>query len=106
MSFLRLRPLVQLSTRVSRRVRCNSSSSSSSLLCPSCSTPLPSNLPACQACSSIFPLPPKISHHKLFAIPDEPNPFVVDLQTLKERFRKGQAACHPDAWASKSPVRS
>ncbi|CAA7265797.1 unnamed protein product [Cyclocybe aegerita] len=71
-------------------------------LCPSCSQPLPTSLPACPSCSSISPLPPKITHHDLFGLPYEPNPFVVDLSTLKKRFREAQAACHPDAWASKS----
>ncbi|KAF8973927.1 hypothetical protein BDZ97DRAFT_1648348 [Flammula alnicola] len=71
--------------------------------CPSCSRPLPSNLPACTVCWSIHPLPPNISHHDLFGLPSEPNPFVLDLHTLKKRFLEAQAACHPDAWASKSP---
>jgi hypothetical protein len=73
-------------------------------MCPSCSQPLPSSLLACPSCWSIFPLPANISHHQVFSLPDEPNPFVVDLSTLKSRFLRAQAACHPDAWASKTPV--
>ena len=72
--------------------------------CPSCSRPLPANLPACTSCWSIRPLPPDTSHHELFNLEDKPNPFLVHLPTLKERFRQAQAACHPDAWATKSPV--
>ncbi|KDR84994.1 hypothetical protein GALMADRAFT_83257 [Galerina marginata CBS 339.88] len=71
--------------------------------CSSCSRPLASNLPACTSCWSIQPLPFNISHHELFSIPYSPNPFVVDLPTLKNRFRQAQAACHPDAWASRPP---
>ncbi|KAF9481429.1 Co-chaperone Hsc20, partial [Pholiota conissans] len=70
--------------------------------CPSCRRPLPSRLPACTACWSIHPLPPKISYHDLFGLPDTPNPFVIDLPTLKQRFRQAQASCHPDTWVSKS----
>ncbi|KAF8203656.1 hypothetical protein BJ912DRAFT_940646 [Pholiota molesta] len=62
--------------------------------CPSCGRPLASNLPACTACWSIHPLPPNVTHHELFGLPVDPNPF--------QRFREAQASCHPDAWASKS----
>ncbi|KIM48198.1 hypothetical protein M413DRAFT_439917 [Hebeloma cylindrosporum] len=72
-------------------------------LCPTCSRPLPTNLPACTACSSIHPLPSHLSHHHLFGLDEGSNPFLVDLPTLKKRFRDAQAACHPDTWASKSP---
>lgn len=73
-------------------------------LCPSCSRPLPSFLHACPACSSISSPAPNVSHHALFGLPYEPNPFTIDLATLKQRFRQAQAACHPDAWTSKGPV--
>jgi len=73
-------------------------------LCQACSRPLPTNLPACTACSSIHPLPSHVSHHHLFGLDEGSNPFLVDLPTLKKRFRDAQAACHPDTWASKSPV--
>lgn len=74
--------------------------------CPSCGRPLASNLPACTACGSIHPLPPNVPHHALFGLPVEPNPFAIDLPTMKQRFREAQASCHPDAWASKSSVRA
>ncbi|KAF8909025.1 hypothetical protein CPB84DRAFT_1665967, partial [Gymnopilus junonius] len=71
--------------------------------CPSCSRPLPADLPACTSCWSIRPLPPNVSHHQLFSLEEQPNPFLIHLPTLKQRFRQAQAACHPDAWATKSP---
>lgn len=72
--------------------------------CPSCSKPLFSIIPACTNCWSIFSLPPGITHHELFGLPYEPNPFTIDLSALKKRFRQAQAVCHPDAWTSKDPV--
>ncbi|KAF9568384.1 Co-chaperone Hsc20 [Agrocybe pediades] len=71
--------------------------------CPSCSAPLPSNLPACKSCWSIYPLPPKTTHHQLLDVPYDPNPFIVDPKALKSHFQRAQAVCHPDSWASKSP---
>jgi molecular chaperone HscB len=44
--------------------------------------------------------------HDIFGLPYEPNPFVIDVSLLKERFRDTQAICHPDSWASKGSVRS
>ena len=95
MFFLRRR----LVTRVGVRL-----CSTTPLTCPSCHSPLPSNLPACTSCWSISPISPNTSHHSLFGIPYEPNPFSVHLPTLKERFRQAQAACHPDIWATRNPV--
>ena len=73
-------------------------------LCPSCSKPLPSFLHACTACWNISSSSSNMTHHDLFGLPYEPNPFVVDLTTLKQRFRQAQAVCHPDAWTSKGSV--
>lgn len=72
--------------------------------CPSCHKPLPSNIPACTSCWSISPISSNISHHALFGLPYEPNPFSIHLPTLKQRFRQAQAACHPDTWATRDPV--
>ncbi|KAF5370243.1 hypothetical protein D9615_010075 [Tricholomella constricta] len=69
--------------------------------CPSCSRPLPSSLPACINCGHISSLSQNTKHHDIFDLPYEPNPFVVDISTLKQRFRNAQALCHPDSWASK-----
>ncbi|KAH9486930.1 Iron-sulfur cluster co-chaperone protein HscB-like protein [Psilocybe cubensis] len=44
-----------------------------------------------------------MTHHDLLDVPYEPNPFHVDPRRLKAQFRKAQAQCHPDSWASKSP---
>jgi molecular chaperone HscB len=67
--------------------------------------PLSSTVPACTNCWNLFSISPDISHHELLGLPYEPNPFVVDLDALKQRFRQAQAACHPDTWASRGPVR-
>ena len=88
-----------LATRLTTRLFSNNP-----LLCPSCHNPLPSNLPACTSCWSISPISPNTSHHFLFGLPYEPNPFSIHLPTLKERFRQAQAACHPDVWATGNPV--
>src|SRR5690242_11858651 len=61
--------------------------SSGARTCPVCSKPLPSFLPACTNCWNIFSLPPDVTHHELFGLPYEPNPFIVDLSALKQRFR-------------------
>jgi len=76
----------------------------SNLSCPSCHKALPSNIPACTSCWSISPIASNISHHALFGLPYEPNPFSIHLPTLKQRFRQAQAACHPDTWATRNPV--
>ncbi|PPQ64272.1 hypothetical protein CVT24_008410 [Panaeolus cyanescens] len=71
--------------------------------CINCSTTLNSNIPVCKKCGSISPLPSNTSHHSLLGVPDKPNPFVVDVPTLKQRFRQAQSICHPDAWSTKPP---
>ncbi|KAG6842205.1 hypothetical protein C0991_000175 [Blastosporella zonata] len=77
------------------------SSISRSRPCPSCAITLPSSLPACPNCWHISGLPHGIKHHEVFGLPDEPNPFIIHIPTLKERFRSAQALCHPDSWATK-----
>ena len=72
--------------------------------CPNCGQPLPSALPACTSCWNLFSFPKDISHHDLLGVPEGSNPFVIDLPTLKQRFRQAQSVCHPDSWASKNPV--
>ncbi|KAF7306929.1 hypothetical protein MIND_00485500 [Mycena indigotica] len=69
--------------------------------CSSCSRPLATRLPACNQCGWISPIPSSIGFHELFSLPARPNPFVVDHNLLKRRFREAQAACHPDSWTSK-----
>ncbi|PPQ80801.1 hypothetical protein CVT25_001926 [Psilocybe cyanescens] len=93
------RARIQLQCHQPAYLRFQSSVSS----CPSCHKPFPTHIPACTSCWSIHPLPPNISHHDLLDVPYDPNPFAVNLSTLKNHFRKAQAFCHPDAWASKSP---
>lgn len=84
--------------------RFQNAQSPASKTCPACSKPLPSPVPACTNCWSIFSLPPNVTHHEIFGLPYEPNPFIVDLSALKQRFRQAQAVCHPDTWTSKGPV--
>ena len=43
--------------------------SSTPLTCPSCHSPLPSNLPAFTSCWSISPISSNTSHHFLFGFP-------------------------------------
>ncbi|KAJ6604654.1 hypothetical protein DFH09DRAFT_1123405 [Mycena vulgaris] len=69
--------------------------------CASCDSPLPTPLPACHKCGTITPIHPTVRFHDIFALPDRPNPFIVDPLLLKRRFREAQAVCHPDTWASK-----
>jgi len=69
--------------------------------CPSCGAALRSRLPACTNCWHISRLPSDTKFHDIFGLSYHPNPFVVDLVTLKQRFRDAQAVCHPDSWASK-----
>ncbi|EIN13742.1 Co-chaperone Hsc20 [Punctularia strigosozonata HHB-11173 SS5] len=71
--------------------------------CPSCRAPLQTRLPVCAKCSYISPAPPTLTHHDIFDIPYEPNPFVVDVGELKHRFRNVQRVVHPDTWSSKGP---
>ncbi|EAU92996.2 hypothetical protein CC1G_06716 [Coprinopsis cinerea okayama7 len=86
-----------------RRVYFHSSPRSQQSKCPGCGQPLPSPLPACSNCWNVFALPKDITHHELLGLPYGPNPFVVDLPALKQRFRAAQSVCHPDSWASKNP---
>ncbi|KAH7880743.1 uncharacterized protein C8R40DRAFT_1081689, partial [Lentinula edodes] len=69
--------------------------------CPSCSKTLPTSLPACPNCWSIWNIPSDTSYHDIFALPKDSNPFVIDTALLKQRFRQMQATCHPDTWASR-----
>ncbi|KAF9056163.1 HSCB C-terminal oligomerization domain-containing protein [Panaeolus papilionaceus] len=71
--------------------------------CVNCSSPINSNIPVCKSCGSISPLPSHLSHHSLLGIPDKPNPFLIHLPTLKQKFRQAQSICHPDAWSTKPP---
>ncbi|TFK77095.1 hypothetical protein BDN72DRAFT_754327 [Pluteus cervinus] len=71
--------------------------------CSACSAPLPTALPACAKCGHISVLPSTVTAHQLFDLPQRPNPFVVDVSTLRQRFREAQAVVHPDGWASKGP---
>ncbi|KAF9076295.1 hypothetical protein BDP27DRAFT_1159541, partial [Rhodocollybia butyracea] len=68
--------------------------------CPSCSQPLPTSLPACSNCWNIWSLPADTSYHEIFSLPKESNPFVIDANALKQKFRQMQATCHPDTWAT------
>ncbi|ESK86656.1 hypothetical protein Moror_9717 [Moniliophthora roreri MCA 2997] len=70
-------------------------------LCPNCSQPLPTALPACTKCWSISQISSQSRHHDLFQLPYNPNPFIVDESFLKRQFRQSQAICHPDTWVSK-----
>lgn len=71
--------------------------------CPSCHRPLSSPLPACTNCWTISPLPSNVTHHQLFDLPYEPNPFSISIPALRQRFLQAQTICHPDAWSSKGP---
>ncbi|KAG8967061.1 hypothetical protein FRC03_010809 [Tulasnella sp. 419] len=73
----------------------------STLVCPSCSTPLPTRLPTCPKCSHIAPVSSEESYHALLDVPESPNPFVVDARTLRRNFLQAQRVCHPDAWSGK-----
>ncbi|KIM85210.1 hypothetical protein PILCRDRAFT_817209 [Piloderma croceum F 1598] len=68
--------------------------------CPKCSIILPTALPACPNCHYISQLDNIPSYHKLFQLPFEPNPFVVDTSKLKRRYLEAQKICHPDTWAT------
>lgn len=71
--------------------------------CPSCHRLLPSALPACTNCWNISPVPSDITHHQLFDLPYDPNPFSVNLLLLKKKFLEAQTICHPDAWSTRGP---
>lgn len=72
--------------------------------CPKCSIILPTALPACPNCHYISQLDNIPSYHKLFQLPFEPNPFVVDTSKLKRRYLEAQKICHPDTWATHGTV--
>ncbi|KAF8350061.1 hypothetical protein F5887DRAFT_877382 [Amanita rubescens] len=90
-----------LAARLTHRLFFHSKSLPAS--CPSCHTPLPSALPACTNCWTISNVPENVTHHQLFALPYDPNPFSVNLPLLRRRFLRAQTTCHPDAWSSKGP---
>lgn len=69
--------------------------------CPNCAAILPSLLPACTNCWHISHLPSNTRLHDIFGLPYHPNPFAIDVVTLKQKFREAQAICHPDSWASR-----
>jgi molecular chaperone HscB len=73
--------------------------------CPNCAAVLPSFLPACTKCWHISPLPSDAKFHDIFGLPYHPNPFIIDVAALKQKFRQAQAICHPDSWASRGSVR-
>jgi hypothetical protein len=78
------------------------------LLCPSCSQPLPTRIPACNKCDYIASIPITNQAYQLYdilGVPSLPNPFVVDEKALVANFRRSQVACHPDSWASRGSVR-
>lgn len=71
--------------------------------CPSCSAPLPTNLPACPSCFTIQPLPQETSFYEILQIPEDVR-FDIDDDLLKRNFRQIQRVIHPDKWSSKGPV--
>lgn len=87
-----------------------SSSTSPRLLCPSCSKPLATPLPACTSCWHIETRPiatgSKYNLYELLNVPSQPNPFLIDEKQLKNNFRNAQSTCHPDTWASRGEVSS
>ncbi|KAI0778195.1 Co-chaperone Hsc20 [Trametes elegans] len=88
---------------VNTRRRNHTEASTRTRTCPSCSAPLPTALPVCTSCSYIEPIPKSMSYHEMLGTSYEPNPFVVDVQQLKQQFRAVQAVVHPDRWVSKPP---
>ncbi|KAL0951182.1 hypothetical protein HGRIS_007913 [Hohenbuehelia grisea] len=74
-------------------------------LCPSCSQPLPTRLPACTKCWTISPVPSTTSYHELLGLDEGKNPFIIDTASLKAQFRKSQSVCHPDSWTSKGSTK-
>ncbi|KDQ09666.1 hypothetical protein BOTBODRAFT_47515 [Botryobasidium botryosum FD-172 SS1] len=73
-------------------------------ICPACSAPLPTPLPACPKCAHISPLPDDTSYYTLFRLPS-PSPdnpaFNLDTKILKQYFLNAQRICHPDNWSVK-----
>ena len=103
-SLLHIRRPLRL-TKTTLSISQTARSQKTSKTCPSCSRALPTALPACPHCAYIAAPPLHWTYHDLFELPYEPNPFRVDARALKERFRRAQAVCHPDAWVSKGSVR-
>lgn len=73
-------------------------------LCPSCSTPLASYLPACKKCWYISKPSSKATYFEILDIPKDSNQLNLDPKTLKKLFRRAQTACHPDTWAMQGSV--
>ncbi|KAJ7597468.1 hypothetical protein C8J56DRAFT_1108574, partial [Mycena floridula] len=69
-------------------------------LCPRCSQPLPTSLPACRKCWTISTVSPSYDFYDILDISPDPNPFAVDTAALTRQFRKSQVACHPDTWSA------
>ncbi|KAE9408069.1 hypothetical protein BT96DRAFT_954057 [Gymnopus androsaceus JB14] len=68
--------------------------------CPSCSQPLPTSLPACPKCWNIWSIPADTSYHKIFSLPEDSNPFVIDTALLRQRFRQMQSTYAAQALSS------
>ena len=73
-------------------------------LCPQCSKPLPTPLPACPNCDYIARLSPSTSFFDILGVPYSQSPFEVDVALLKNRFRDLQRVIHPDKWSGKGEV--
>ncbi|KIY71630.1 Co-chaperone Hsc20 [Cylindrobasidium torrendii FP15055 ss-10] len=69
--------------------------------CPSCKAALASSVPACLKCGTISTVPVDVNNYSLLGIPYEPHKFALDEADLQKRFRRAQAACHPDVWTAK-----
>ena len=74
-------------------------------VCPSCSAPLPTTLPACPKCRHISLVPKDLPKHELFGLSYDPNPFDIDDAALKGAFRNLQRVIHPDLWSGSDHVR-
>ncbi|KAA1471477.1 hypothetical protein DENSPDRAFT_819743 [Dentipellis sp. KUC8613] len=68
-------------------------------VCPVCHTPLPTRLPACPKCFHISPIDSSHNFYEILNVPSRPNPFVLNLPSLKASFRQAQRSVHPDVWA-------
>jgi hypothetical protein len=98
---------VSLRTVPASLKRLSSTTTTGATLCPTCSTPLPTPLPACPACRQhISRAPSNLSKHAIFGLSDARNPFVVDIKDLRHRFREVQRVVHPDAWSGNEKVSS
>ncbi len=72
--------------------------------CPSCHQPLTSSVPACNKCGTIKAIPRDVNCYNILGLPYEPHKFTLDELDLRNRFRRAQAACHPDTWTSRGAV--